>query len=46
MMLVTALGIGQGKRTALFTIVSMMFVAVAVQIGLLKQGTINSLANP
>nr|WP_277397752.1 LysE family translocator [Paraburkholderia sp. Ac-20347] len=38
MMLVLARGIGQGKRTALFTVVGMMFVAGIVQVSMLVLG--------
>jgi threonine/homoserine/homoserine lactone efflux protein len=39
MMLVLARGIGQGRRTALLTVVGMVFIAGVVQIGLLVLGT-------
>lgn len=38
MMLVLARGIGQGRRTALLTVVGMIFVAGVVQVGLLVLG--------
>ena len=38
MMLVIARGVGQGRRTALLTVVGMVFVAGAVQVGLLVLG--------
>ncbi|WP_455180895.1 LysE family translocator [Azospirillum melinis] len=38
MMLVVARGIGQGRRTALLTVVGMIFVAGIVQVGLLVLG--------
>ena len=38
MMLVLARGIGQGRRTALFTVVGMVFVAGVVQVSLLVLG--------
>jgi threonine/homoserine/homoserine lactone efflux protein len=38
MMLILARGIGQGRKTAFFTVIGMIFVAGAVQVGLLVLG--------
>ncbi len=44
MMLIIARGVGQGRRVALLTVVGMIFVAGAVQVGLLVLGLASLLA--